>query len=250
MVTGDLGTSYASRSDIAHEIWVRLAVTLPLALGALLIAALIALPAGIFSAINARRARGLVVDVTTQVGVAIPPFWLGLLLILLFAVNWKVLPAGNFVAWTENPLDAVRSLILPIVALAVPRAATLTRYVRSCMLDVLSEDYIRTAMATGRTFGGAALVHGLKNAAIPLVTVITLQFGGLLVGAVVVENVFSLPGIGRLFVTSVQSREVVVVQSLALVIVLFVLLLNFCMDVAYGFLDPRIRDHRPAGGAG
>jgi peptide/nickel transport system permease protein len=242
VVTGDLGTSYGMGYDISDEIVRRLQPTLLITMGALLVSVPLALVLGIFSAMNAKKARGGVVDVFAQVGIAIPTFWAGLLLVLVFGVRLGWLPTGGFVPLGEDPVECIRSIILPVLALSLGITAVFTRYVRSAMIDVMNEDYIRSAMARGRSRRGGALVHGVRNASIPLVTVAALQFGALLAGAVVVENVFVLPGIGRLIVTATLGREVIVVQSLALVIMLVILTLNFVVDIAYGFLDPRIRD--------
>ena len=174
----------------------------------------------------------------SQVGLAIPTFWAGLLLVLVFGVRLGWLPTGGYVPLSEDPVECLRSIILPILALSLGVAAVFTRYVRSAMIDVMNEDFIRSAMARGRSLRGAALVHGVRNASIPLVTVAALQFGALLAGAVVVENVFVLPGIGRLIVTATLGREVIVVQSLALVIMLVILTLNFLVDIAYGLPRP------------
>lgn len=164
------------------------------------------------------------------------------MLIGFVSVQLGWLPAGGYVPWAEDPADAIRSLTLPVIALATTIAGVFTRFVRSSMLEVLNEDYIRTAMAKGRTWRYAAMRHGVRNAAIPLVTVGTLQLGALLAGTVVVEQVFTLPGLGRMLMSAVAGREAVVVQSLALVIIVLILTLNFLMDIIYGFLDPRIRD--------
>ena len=241
-VTGDLGTSYGMGYDIFDEILRRLQPTLLITIGALLVSVPLALVLGTYSAMNAKKVRGGVVDVFCQVGIAIPTFWAGLLLVLVFGVRLGWLPTGGYVPFSEDPVECIRSIILPILALSLGVTSVFTRYVRSAMIDVMNEDFIRSAMARGRTRRGAALVHGVRNASIPLVTVAALQFGQLLAGAVVVENVFVLPGIGRLIVTATLGREVIVVQSLALVIMLVILILNFLVDIAYGFLDPRIRD--------
>jgi peptide/nickel transport system permease protein len=211
-------------------------------IGALLVSVPLALVLGTYSAVNVRKVRGGVVDVFSQIGIAIPTFWAGLLLVLVFGVRLGWLPTGGYVPFGDDPIECLRSIILPILALSLGITAVFTRYVRSAMIDVMNEDYIRSAMARGRSRRGGALVHGVRNASIPLVTVAALQFGALLAGAVVVENVFVLPGIGRLIVTATLGREVIVVQSLALVIMLVILTLNFVVDIAYGFLDPRIRD--------
>jgi peptide/nickel transport system permease protein len=242
VVTGDLGTSYGMGYDISDEIVRRLQPTLMITIGALLVSVPLALVLGTFSAVNVKKARGGVVDVFSQIGIAIPTFWAGLLLVLVFGVRLGWLPTGGYVPFGDDPVECLRSIILPILALSLGITAVFTRYVRSSMIDVMNEDYIRSAMARGRSRRGGALVHGVRNASIPLVTVAALQFGALLAGAVVVENVFVLPGIGRLIVTATLGREVIVVQSLALVIMLVILTLNFVVDIAYGFLDPRIRD--------
>ncbi len=242
VATGDLGTSYGMGYDIFDEIVRRLEPTLMITLGGLIVSVPLALALGTYSATNAKKVRGGIIDVFAQVGMAIPAFWAGLLLVLVFAVRLGWLPTGGYVPLSEDPVESIRSIILPVLALSLGVTAVFTRYVRTAMIDVLNEDFMRSAMARGRTRRGAALVHGVRNASIPLVTVAALQFGQLIAGAVVVENVFVLPGIGRLIVTATLGREVVVVQSLAFVIMLFILILNLLVDIAYGFLDPRIRD--------
>ena len=239
---GDMGTSYAAEFDIAHEIWARVPLTFTLAFTSLIISALVALVVGTFSAIHAKDWRGTWVDILSQIGIAVPSFWLGLLMVTLFAVKLGWLPAGGYVPLTEDFVGGVKSLVMPVMALAIPLSAVLVRYVRSGMLEVLDEDFIRTAQAKGLTLRRAAWRHGIRNASIPLVTVTILQLGSLLAGAVVIENVFTLPGLGRMLVVSVGGREALSVQSLTLVLMLMILTLNFLMDIAYGLLDPRIRD--------
>lgn len=240
--TGSLGRSYAGGYDIFEQIVVRAGPTALLAFGSLFFSILLALAIGTYSALNARKARGAVIDVLAQLGIAIPSFWAGLLLVYLFAVILGWLPAGGYVPIFEDPGASIRTLILPIIALSLGSASVKIRFVRSSMLDVMDEDYIRTAMAKGRTFGSAVMVHGLRNVAIPILTISTLQLGSLLAGAIVLENVFVIPGLGRLLLVAVNGREVIVVQSLAFVILMIVLVMNFMMDVAYGLLDPRIAD--------
>ncbi|ASR36064.1 ABC transporter permease [Prauserella marina] len=242
LVRGELGRSYAASYDIAGEIGARLGVTLSLALVSIVLAALLALPLGTFAAVNARRAAGGFVDVLTQFGLAIPVFWGGLLLIVVFSIRLGWFPAGGYVPWTVSPLDAVRALTLPVVALTVPVTAVFARYVRAAMLDILDQDFIRTAMAKGRTLGGAAMVHGVRNASVSLLTIGALQLGTLIAGTVVIENVFTLPGLGGLLLSALTGREVMVVQSVAFVIMLIILVLNFLLDLSYGLVDPRIRD--------
>jgi len=246
VVTGDLGTSYGSGYDISDEILRRMGPTLMLTIGTLLVAIPLSLVLGTYSAINVKKVRGGVVDVFTQIGISIPAFWAGLLLVLVFGVRLGWLPTGGYVPFTEDPIESIRSVILPVMALSLGVTSVCTRYVRTAMIDVMNEDLIRSARARGRTRRGAALVHGVRNASIPLVTVAALQFGFLIAGVVVVENVFVIPGIGRLIVTATLGREILVVQSLALVIMMIILILNFLVDISYGFLDPRIRDKEAA----
>ncbi len=239
---GDLGQSYAAGFDIFAEIRAGLGLTLTLALTSMAVSSAVALAAGTYAALHAHRVRGGLVDALTQLGMAIPSFWAGLVLVSIFSVRLGWLPAGGYVPWSEDPVQSVKSLVLPVAAMSLFVAAVLTRYVKSAMLEVLNEPYIRTALAKGRTLPAAVLVHGVRNASVSIVTVGTLVLGGLLAGTVVVENVFSLPGLGNLMVSAINGREALVVQSVAFVILLVILVLNFLMDIAYGLLDPRIRD--------
>lgn len=240
--TGDLGTSYSARFDIYDEVLRRLGPTTLLAFGSLLISIPAALVLGTFSAIHVKRLRGGVVDVMSQIGIAVPAFWAGLLMVVVFGIQLGWLPTGGYTSPFDDLGESIQRLVMPTLALSLGITSVLTRYVRSAMLDVMGEDFIRTAMAKGRTRRGAALVHGVRNASVSLVTVGTLQLGALMAGTVVIENVFVIPGIGRLLVTSVLGREVIVVQSLILVILLMILVMNFLMDIAYVLIDPRIRD--------
>lgn len=245
--TGNLGRSYSGGYDIFEQIRVRFVPTALLAFGSLFLSISLAICIGTYSALNEKRARGTLLDVLAQLGIAIPSFWAGLLLVYLFAVILGWFPAGGYVPIEEAPLASLHSLVLPILALSLGSTAVKTRFVRSSMLDIMHEDYIRTAMAKGRTFGSAVLVHGLRNVSIPVLTISTLQLGSLLAGAIVLENVFVIPGLGRLLLVAVNGREVMVVQSLTFVILMLILVMNFLMDIAYGLLDPRIADK--AGGA-
>jgi peptide/nickel transport system permease protein len=242
LLRGDLGDSYAAGYDIFGEITSRMGLTVTLAVATLVLSAIVALFLGTYSALRINDARGTFIDVTTQLGIAVPTFWAGLLLIGFVSVQMGWLPASGYVPFSTSPVGAVRSLTLPVLAMSIPLIAVLARYVRSSMLDVLNEDYIRTARAKGIPLRKAARTHGIRNAAVPLVTVGTLHLGAMLAGAVVIEVVFTLPGLGRMLLNAVGNREVIVVQSLVFIILLMVLVLNFLMDIAYGFLDPRIRD--------
>jgi len=242
LATGDLGTSYGLGYDIFDQIRSRIVPTLFLAVGTMIISVPLALLLGTYAAIHVRERRSVFVDVGAQLGLAVPAFWAGLLLVLLFAVKLGWFPATGWVPPTEDLVGFFRSMALPVTALVLGRTAVMTRYARSSMIEVMGEDYIVCARSRGRTLRGAALRHGLRNASIPLVTVGILQFGSLMVGAVVIENVFAIPGMGRLLVTGVAGREVIVVQSLVFVFLLIILTLNFILDIVYGFLDPRILD--------
>lgn len=241
LVQGDLGRSFVAQYDIHAEIMSRLGLTVLIAGISLVLSCAIGLVVGIYAALHARDVRGGAIDLMAQLSIAVPSFYIGLLLILLVSIQLSWLPSGGYVPWSESPWQAVRSLILPIIAVSATTAAVFTRYVRSSMLEVLNEDYIRTAMARGRTLRRAAFVHGIRNASIPLITVATLQLGAVITGVVVVEMVFTLPGAGRLLLSAVAGREVLVVQSLAFVIIVLILVLHFAMDVVYGLLDPRVR---------
>ncbi|WP_083459912.1 ABC transporter permease [Jiangella muralis] len=251
LVRGDLGRSYAAGYDIFSEIVARLSLTVSLAATALILSWIVGLALGTYSALHLEEKRGGAIDLIAQLGISIPTFWAGLLLITFVSVQLGWLPTGGYVPWSESVTGAIRSLILPVLAISVTvLAPVFSRYVRSSMVEVLREDYIRTAMAKGRTLRQAAVTHGIRNASIALVTVATLQLGSIVTGVVVVEMVFTLPGLGRMMITAVTSREVVVVQSLAFLTILFVLVLHFLMDIAYGLLDPRVRDAEKAGSHG
>lgn len=242
LTRGDLGTSYGSQYDVFSEIRAHLVVTLSLVVISMIIAAIVALAVGGYSAIHHDDIRGSTVNGAMQLGIALPTFWVGLLLISLFSIRLGWFPSGGYVSWSAGPSGTLRSLALPVIALTIPLASIFSRYVRSALLDVLAEDYIRTAMAKGRTLESAIVVHGIRNASVSLVTVGTLQLGSLLAGAVVIENVFGLPGLGTLIVSAIQGREALVVQSAVFVVLLIVLVMNFLMDISYALLDPRIRD--------
>lgn len=244
VATGNLGESYGAHYDIGQQILVRLEPTVLLTFGALFISIPASLFLGLYSAMHHTQWRGAAVDAGAQVGMAIPQFFLGLLVALLFAVKLGWLPSGGYVSIFDDPLGTVRVLILPLIALSMSHISTLTRFVRTSMITELNEGYIRTARAKGLTWRSAALRHGLRNAAIPLVTVLALQVGSLMAGAVVIENVFVIPGIGKLLLDAVLGREVVVVQSLALVILIIILVMNMTMDILYSVIDPRIRRAR------
>jgi peptide/nickel transport system permease protein len=239
--TGDFGVSYTYRVPVAELIADRLWISLPLALFALLLALAIGIPAGIVAAARRNRAPDVAVMAATQVGIAIPNFWFAILMVLLFSVTLHWFSAGGFPGWQDGLLPGLRALLLPAVALALPEASILARVTRSALLDTLGEDYVRTARAKGLTRGQAIFRHAVRNALIPVMTIIGLQFSFLLAGAIVIENVFFLPGLGRLIYQAVTQRDLIVVQSVVLLLVAAVTLVTFAVDVVYALIDPRLR---------
>lgn len=240
MLTGDFGTSYTYRTPVADMVQSRLAVSLPLALLALTLSTAIAFPAGIYAAARRGRAGDVAVMGATQLGVAVPNFWFAMMLVLVFAINLRWVSAGGFPGW-DDPAAAFRALTLPAIALALPQAAILTRVMRSALLDVLGEDYMRTARAKGLTARQALWRHGVRNALIPVLTIIGLQFSFLLAGSIIIENVFYLPGLGRLVFQAISSRDLIVVESVVMLLVFAVITVNFLVDLAYAAVDPRLR---------
>jgi peptide/nickel transport system permease protein len=244
LVRFDLGTSYISHAPIGPQLADRVLVTAWLVATAMLLAVLIAVPLGTVMALRHRRPSGVLLSALSQVGVAVPAFLAGILLIAVFAVGLGWLPAGGWTPPAEDPVMFLRQLTLPALSLGLVQAAVLTRYVRSAILDVMREDYIRTARAKGLTPLRALRRHGLRNAAIPVITVLGLQLATLLVGAVVVERVFVIPGLGSLLLDAVSNRDLVVVQDVVMVLVVAVLVVNFIVDLLYLVLDPRLQEAR------
>ncbi len=240
MARGDFGASALSHSEVAPLIVQKLAVSGPLALAAAAVALALALPLGVLAGVHYRSLPGAAISALSLVGIAVPAFWAGLLLATVFAIELHLLPAGGFVDWSENALAALRSLILPALALGLVQGAVLTRYIRSAIIDVQREDFLRTARAKGLTKWQALRRHGFRYAAIPVVTILGIQLTSLLVGAIVVENVFVLPGLGRLLFQSVGNRDLIVVQDLVMLVTAAVLIVNFLVDLSYRLLDPRI----------
>ncbi|WP_108395544.1 ABC transporter permease [Devosia submarina] len=246
MLQGDFGTSYTQQAPVAGLIWERLAVTLPLAGLAMILSVLVGLPLGIIAA----RWRGKGVDtsimVLAQMGVAVPSFWFGMLLTLLFAVALRWLPPGGFTPWSENPLLALRGLVLPSIALALPQASILARVMRTALVDVRGQDFIRTARAKGLTMGEAIWRHGVRNALLPVLTILGLQLAILITGTIIVENVFYLPGLGRLIFTAIGERDLVLVRGATIILVLAVTATMLLTDIAYALVDPRLRERSPS----
>ena len=241
LLHGDLGLSYTYGVPVAGLIADRLAVTLPLAAMAILLSVAVAVPLGVQAARHHNSALDLAIGLFSYVGIAVPAFWLGLLLVLIFATTLGWMPAGGFPGWEAGPLAAMKALILPSLALALPQAAVLMRVTRSAVLEVLGEDFVRTARAKGLGEGAAVWRHALPAALVPIITVLGLQSTFLVAGAVLVENVFNLPGLGRLAYQSLSQRDVMVMQDVVLLFAAMVIVMNFLVDLAYLVVDPRLR---------
>ncbi len=241
MLTGDFGTSLLSRRPVTEQILMKFPVTFWLVLLGMLVALILAVPVGMVAAIRRRHADGFAASALSQVGLAIPAFWAGIIGIYLFAVQLRLLPANGYVPLTSSPLQWARHLVLPVIALAIVQAAVIARYVRSAIIEVLTEDYYRTARAIGWRQFPALIRHGLRNASLSVVTVLGLQFSTLFVGAIVIESVFTMPGLGTMLLQAVSQRDMIVVQGTVMLLVFIVLVINALVDLSYVVLDPRLR---------
>ncbi len=241
LATGDLGLSYTYSSPVSELVWERLAVTVPLAMMAMLLTTVLALSVGIYAASNHNKLGDVGLMGLTQIGIAIPNFWFAILLILLFSVHLQWFSAGGFEGWDEGVLEGLKSLLLPALSLAVVQAAILARITRSAVLEVFREDFVRTARAKGLSKRATVWGHVLRNAMIPVITVMGLQFAELLAGTIVVENVFYLPGLGRLIFQSISNRDLIVVRNCVMLLATMVVVVNFVVDVLYAVIDPRVK---------
>jgi peptide/nickel transport system permease protein len=237
----DFGRSYTYSVPVIDLVRERVVVSLPLALIALALSTIIAIPVGVFSASRQGRASDTLSMGAAQLGVAVPNFWFALMLIYLFAVWLRLVPAGGFPGWSAGIWTALKSLILPAIALALPQAAILARVARSALIEVLNEDYIRTARAKGLPYRAVLWRHALRNAMIPVLTILGLQFAFLLAGTIIIENVFYLPGLGRLIFQAITQRDLIVVESIVMLLVAAVILINLVVDFSYAIVDPRLR---------
>lgn len=240
LARGDLGRSAVTHQPITDALRARFPVTLQLAVASFIISLIIALPVGVISAYKRGTVLDRVISVIALGGVAMPSFWLGILLIILFSVELSLLPPSGFVSITSDPVEFLRYMILPAITLGAVQAAVIMRQTRSSLLEVLNEDYVRTARAKGLRERTVVLRHGLRNALLPVVTVLGLQVSRLLGGSVVVETVFAMPGFGRYGVDAIFIRDYPVVQVVALATALIVVLSNLITDLLYAALDPRI----------
>ena len=241
LARGDFGVSYTYRIPVEALIAERLQVSLPLAVYALLLSSVIAFPVGLLAAAKRHTWTDSLLTGMTQVGLAVPNFWLGLLLVLLFAVTLHWVSAGGFPGWSAGIVPALRALTLPALALAAPQAAILARVLRASLIDTLHEDYVRTARAKGAAEWRVLWRHALPNALVPVLTILGMQFSFLLAGGVIIENVFFLPGLGRLVFQAIVQRDLIVVQSVVVVLVVAVMLVTFAVDLSYVLVNPRLR---------
>lgn len=241
MMQGDFGQSYTYRAPVTQMVEDRILVSVPLAVYALFLSIIIAFPAGIYAASRLGRAGDITVIGATQLGVAVPNFWFAMILVLIFAIKLRWFSAGGFPGWDKGLWLSIKSLSLPAVALALPQAAILARVMRSSLLDILGEDFIRTARAKGLNRRQVLWGHALRNASIPVLTIIGLQFSFLLAGGIIIEQVFFLPGLGRLIFQAISARDLVVVESVIMLLVFLVIIVNFAVDIAYVLVDPRLR---------
>jgi peptide/nickel transport system permease protein len=241
LLSFDLGNSHAYGTSVAKLIGDRLVVTLPLGALALGWALLTAIPLGVFAAWKHGTAGDWGVMGFTQIGISIPNFWFGIVLVLVFAVTWQVFPSGGFPGWRQDLSGSIKALILPALALSLGEIAILTRVTRSAMLDTLREDYVRTARAKGAPEPVVLFRHALRNAMIPVTTVAGLIAGFLVAGAVIIESVFRLPGVGQLVYDSINNRDLIVIKNVVILFTVLVLAVNLLVDLAYVLLDPRPR---------
>ena len=241
MIQGDFGVSYTYGSPVNEMVLDRLKVSLPLALMALFISTIIALPVGIFAASRYGKFSDFSIMGFTQFGIAVPNFWFAIILVFVFAVTLRWFSAGGFVGWDQGLILGLKSLTLPAISLALPQASILSRVMRSSLIDTLNEDFIKTARSKGLSKNQSLIRHGVRNALIPVLTIIGLQFSFLIAGAIIIENVFFLPGLGRLIFQSIAQRDLIVVESVITILVFSVVLVNFLVDIAYIIVDPRLR---------
>ena len=241
LLVGDFGRSFTYSSPVIELVAERAVVSLPLALMALILSTAIAIPVGLFAAARRGKPADTLAMGAAQFGVAVPNFWFALILIYVFAVWLRLVPAGGFSGWENGLLSGLRALLLPAIALALPQAAILARVTRSALLEVLGEDYIRTARAKGMPRKAVLWRHALRNAMIPVLTILGLQFAFLLAGTIIIENVFYLPGLGRLVFQAITQRDLIVVEGVVMLLVASVVLVNILVDICYALVDPRLR---------
>lgn len=239
---GNFGTSPLNGTSVAGQLGDKLTISGPLIIASTVISLSVAVPLGIIAAARHRKADGVALSVISQLGIALPSFLVGLFLIIVFAVNWRLFPSQGFPlkGWSD-PGRAIRSLVLPTFTLALAQGAVLMRFVRSATLDVLHQDYIRTARAKGLTRTQALFRHGLRNASLPIVSILGVQIASLIAGLVIIERTFNLAGVGQMLATDISARDLVKVQGTVLLVAVVVLVIGFLVDISHRLLDPRLR---------
>lgn len=238
----DLGESLITSLPVGPEIVSRLAVTVPLTLISFVVALVLALPIGFVAAWKADRWYGIALSAFSQLGIAVPVFWVGILLVSVFSINLRWFPSGGFPRddWAD-PAAALQSLALPIITIAIVMSASIARYVRSATLDVIGSDYLRNARALGSGFGAAMWRHGLRNGAVPVISILGIELSTTFLGAVVVESVFTLPGLGSMLLRAIEQHDFQSIQGILFVSTFAVLMIGFAADVVQRLVDPRLR---------
>ncbi|MFK3671581.1 ABC transporter permease [Leifsonia aquatica] len=242
LLTLDLGESFITSLPVGPEIVSRLAVTVPLTLISFVVALVLALPIGFVAAWKADRWYGIALSAFSQLGIAVPVFWVGILLVSVFSINLRWFPSGGFPRddWAD-PAAALQSLALPIITIAIVMSASIARYVRSATLDVIGSDYLRNARALGSGFGAAMWRHGLRNGAVPVISILGIELATTFLGAVVVESVFTLPGLGSMLLRAIEQHDFQTIQGILFVSTFAVLIIGFAADVVQRLVDPRLR---------
>lgn len=239
--TGDMGNSIRYDREVAVMILSRLPVTFSLAIIAMLLVIIFGIPIGILSAKYDKKTSGFLINFFTQVSMAVPSFWTGILLMYLFGLILNWITPGSYTPWSENIFEAFKSLILPSLAIAIPNIAVVVRYLRNTILEQKNQDYTRTALSKGAKPGYVLVKHILRNALIPVITVLGMITAKILAGSIIIEQVFSLPGLGRLLINAISTRDLPLVQGMILYFSILIVLINFIIDIIYKLVDPRIQ---------
>lgn len=241
LLTGDLGTSMRYSVPVSGLILDRIPVTLSLALMAMMFITLIGIPLGIVSAKYGHRLPGILISMISQIGMAIPSFWSGIILMYIFGIVLRWVSPGGYVPWSEDPVGAFKSLLLPAIAIALPSIASTIRYTRNSVMDQMKSVYVQLALSKGLNINSVLYKHVLKNSLIPIVTVLGMIAANILGGSIVIEQVFTLPGLGRLLINAISTRDLPLVQGMVLYIAFIIVIINFLIDIVYTVIDPRIR---------
>ncbi len=241
LFTGDLGQSIRYSRPVSELIFDRLPVTLSLALISMVLIVIIGVPLGILSARYGDRLPGISISIVSQIGMAVPSFWTGIILMYIFGLTLRWVSPGGYTPWSVDPVEAFKSLLLPAVAIALPSIATVIRYTRNTVMEQMKNDYVRLAFSKGLKMNAVLFRHVLKNALIPVITVLGMITANILGGSIVIEQVFTLPGVGRLLINAISVRDLPLVQGMVLYISLVIVVTNFLIDIVYTLIDPRIK---------